>query len=899
MDILADEMLARCSAILAPRSKSPQAPPNLAPPSDVQAYTSATRTEQAARLRGVPTTSWREEKEVEAEFQQPKEVQVGSAATSLEHVQGLIVSHTETICAVSPDLIERGNECIATLGHLGALARDSSSAAARQRWATTATSELTNASVLLRQADTILKASEVCDACRLTVIVRSETVNAPMYAHAAALADRVEEVRERLAETFAGVTTALERSAPQLLVSPPSSPPSPSSPRKDLADAAPMLALEEPAVDAAPPARPSPERAVAAAAAAGGGGGAEVAPPPRRSATQQPQGEGRGVQAARRKGGVAVARRSRLMCAAGGLDVVRRIREEVARTYPGVDAAASALWEVFLRAKAYRASRGGRRVRLHDVLAAMKVKTGLSLSPAEVRCVAALLEPPAKAKVAPEGGSDAKSTPGAKSKSKSGVVWHHTLACSADEFKMIFVTDLVETRLASGAAGSQFHHRFVNAMSALGAALETSGPRIFADALRCANPAQRLSFVDFATAMQARLGARLTQREEGERPLALSELAYMFQTCDAMGEESGEGLISLSDVTAFAARLGTKAGRGTPPSADRSADPAETGSPAGRVTSVHINRHGRVTINRGAASAEEEEAAMEEPLWGRSGSPNATSSSTPNAELPSPLWEEDAEAMHHEANVDDEPMVVLGSRSSIIRGSPNVLNYHVFNKAMDRAAEIDGNSWSLDGAPTRDQKSAAEIVTEQLERATAQIPIPGGGRRRTIVSNAQLRSMVGVAKVDLDYVRPPSSNGSGTLRRHRSPRTGRAVRGFSTSTPPARKAKPVPPPSLATSSIRPRKMAPRPAGIKGAPLRSVNEGFISGVLRATATTPAPPSTAPEVDSAKGKDTSTSDDGSNRNMPPGVSSTPAPTFAPAQTNTSANCTWCVRAFSRLS
>jgi hypothetical protein len=133
----------------------------------------------------------------------------------------------------------------------------------------------------------------------------------------------------------------------------------------------------------------------------------------------------------------------------------------------------------------------------------------------------------------------------------------------------------------------------------------------------------------------------------------------------------------------------------------------------------------------------------------------------------------------------------------------------------------------------KDDDSKPLVVLGRLQHAAAEQP-PGGTLRRTIVTNKQLRQMVGGAKVDLDFVRGPNSAAAGTLRRQRSPRTGKAVRGFrpSSSLSPSRLQRMKSPPVGVTQPIRPPRANVRPIGIKGAPREPK---FFSGVLRARET----------------------------------------------------------------
>lgn len=452
-----------------------------------------------------------------------------------------------------------------------------------------------------------------------------------------------------------------------------------------------------------------------------------------------------------------LSQRACLLTAAAGLEVVRRVRKEVMHRYStDDDEALAALWKIYPSA---RASRAGKSVRLDDVLSALTKMTGIAVSIAEVRCLAALL--PSGKKVKEQ---------------------RATILIGSDECKMLFVPELVEPRIIadSGIAVSRFRRRFSAAMDELVAALPNEDAA--SEAFGC-HRTQRLSFVEFVQAMRAS-EKRLTQR-----PLQLTELAFIYQRSDS----NGSGSITIDNLIQF------------------------------------LHSHGS-------------DLSLDEPLGGRSPRPEKKSGATES-----------------ETDDDSEPLIALGSS----RPAAKVLNRRVFNAALKQAAEsnYNNNSWSLAQAPESDK---AEEALEQalakeasLQRAAAEQPA-GGMRRRTIVTNKQLRQMVGGAKVDLDFVRGPNSAAAGTLRhRQRSPRTGKAGRGFrpSSSVSPSRVQRLKSPPVGVTQPIRPPRANVRPIGIKGAPREPK---FFSGVLRARETrgqivAPAarapPPALPPGVSSA--------------------------------------------------
>ena len=187
MDQLAEEMLARCSDILGPNAAEP-APPALerqpSPPSDVAVFMSDAREE--------------EETGGEGGLFDDASSSLAETPTSLDHVHELIRSHTSTICGDSPGLIERGEECLTSLGHLRALARTAATKAERKKWTLALGDEIAKANTMRRQMSAILRTSSICDSCRLTVMVRSGAGSVSMNAQAAALADRVEAIQKRL-----------------------------------------------------------------------------------------------------------------------------------------------------------------------------------------------------------------------------------------------------------------------------------------------------------------------------------------------------------------------------------------------------------------------------------------------------------------------------------------------------------------------------------------------------------------------------------------------------------------------------------------------------------------------------------------------------------------------------
>ena len=840
MDQLAEEMLARCSDILGPNAAEP-APPALerqpSPPSDVAVFMSDAREE--------------EETGGEGGLFDDASSSLAETSTSLDHVHELIRSHTSTICGDSPGLIERGEECLTSLGHLRALARTAATKAERKKWTLALGDEIAKANTMRRQMSAILRTSSICDSCRLTVMVRSGAGSVSMNAQAAALADRVEAIQKRL-----NVAIALEALATNggTIITPCGTPPQddavrqkpPSPPvivarfaKEEELDptfayieeeaaaadlAAPIVAVEKTRAESyareatnelletrraespPPPSEPTTRAREAINVLLDSTiGFAEkdtahsrpvLSPPPQQQQQQRYQQQqqqdavlapsrsranldgGRGSGGARnvhvnrhgsisisgapaaprtktmkpRRTGSAVAQlsqRARLLTAAAGLEVVRRVRKEVMHRYSTDDEALAAMWKIYLRAKSARVSRGGKSVRLDDVLSALTKMTGIAVSIAEVRCLAALLPSGKKAKEQ-----------------------RATILIGSDEYKMLFVPELVEPRIIadSGIAVSRFRRRFSAAMDELVAALPNEDAAC--EAFGCAWT-QRLSFVEFAQAMRAS-EKRLTQRQ-----LQLTELAFVYQRSDSNGNE----FITVDNLIQFLHSLGSG-------------------------------------------------LSLDEPLWGRSPRPEKKSGATESEKVAVVNSRTSAAA---ERDDDSEPLIVLGSS----RPAAKVLNRRVFNAALKQAAEsnCNNNSWSLAQAPESDKAEEAleQALAEEaaLQRAAAE-QLAGGTRRRTIVTNKQLRQMVGGAKVDLDFVRGPNSAAAGTLRRQRSPRTGKAVRGFRpfSSLSPSRVQRLKSPPVGVTQPIRPPRANVRPIGIKGAPREPK---FFSGVLRARET----------------------------------------------------------------